>query len=258
MIRRSTGTRLAEAADKVSALANPLTRVRHVTAFPTLWRQAMTMGDKRTGVRVGPLSVDVRAPAAAVYTTLASVASQAAVDPPADDGSSIPGRDSAAPDETVRTFSTPVTLPFGLRFTARTREAVRSLPPDTLEFRHLSGPVRGLEPGLPPSLGTAAQARPSSPSGPGDRTSRTLTPSRTLGSRGGEAGVTVQRRIESPRGRVVASRRSVAPGDPLPERPAATSRARRRQPRRLVSQVSHHDCLGSESALSRHIMASER
>ena len=73
-----------------------------------------------------------------------SPASEAAVDPSTDGETSIPGSHSAAPDETVRTFSTPVTLPFGLLFNARTREAVRSLPPDALGFRHLSGPVRGL------------------------------------------------------------------------------------------------------------------
>ena len=44
----------------------------------------------------------------------------------------------------VREFATPVSLPLGITRVIRTREEIRLVPPDIIEFRHLAGPVRGM------------------------------------------------------------------------------------------------------------------
>lgn len=41
----------------------------------------------------------------------------------------------------VREFATPVSLPLGITRVIRTREEIRLVPPDIIEFRHLAGPV---------------------------------------------------------------------------------------------------------------------
>ena len=89
------------------------------------------------GLHVGPISVDVDAPAGAVYAMMTAFGDAERPDLPADP---VHGPD----DELIREFSTQVRLPFGLRRIIRTREAIRLVPPDAIEFRHLAGPVRGL------------------------------------------------------------------------------------------------------------------
>ena len=42
----------------------------------------------------------------------------------------------------VREFATPVPLPLRITSVIRTREEIRLVPPDTIEFHHLAGPVR--------------------------------------------------------------------------------------------------------------------
>ena len=44
----------------------------------------------------------------------------------------------------VREFETSVPLPFGVRRVVRTREEIRLVPPASIRFRHLAGPVRGM------------------------------------------------------------------------------------------------------------------
>jgi len=46
--------------------------------------------------------------------------------------------------EHIREFTTVVSLPLGFRRLVRTREAIRLVPPNAIQFRHLAGPVRGL------------------------------------------------------------------------------------------------------------------
>lgn len=99
--------------------------------------------DDPTSVAVGPLTVDVGFPADEVFTAMEKLARS---------GEALASEDLAAPvldgapeasQESVREYSTPIRLPLGIHFTAKTREAVRSIPPNEIQFRHLSGPVRG-------------------------------------------------------------------------------------------------------------------
>jgi hypothetical protein len=46
--------------------------------------------------------------------------------------------------EHIREFTTVVSLTLGFRRLVRTREAIRLIPPNAIQFRHLAGPVRGL------------------------------------------------------------------------------------------------------------------
>jgi hypothetical protein len=47
-------------------------------------------------------------------------------------------------DEHLREFTTVVSLPLGFRRRVRTREAIRLVPPNAIQFRHLAGPVPGM------------------------------------------------------------------------------------------------------------------
>lgn len=86
----------------------------------------------------GPVAVEVDAPAALVFQMLAAIGQGAQR---LGERAEVLERDG---DRLVADFWTPVTLPLGRTATARTREAVRLVPPDTVEFEHLDGPVRGL------------------------------------------------------------------------------------------------------------------
>lgn len=89
------------------------------------------------GPEVGPISIEVDAPAGAVYAMMAAIGDESGAD-------RRPVETVTADREVIREFSTPVSLPFGLRRTVQTREAIRLAPPDAIEFRHLAGPMRGL------------------------------------------------------------------------------------------------------------------
>ena len=95
--------------------------------------------DTGSGLAVGPVSIEVDAPAALVYQMLCAIGQ----------GSSRPGERvevvSRDGDELVCEFWSLVPLPVGRARVAHTREAVRFVPPDTVAYRHLDGPVRGLE-----------------------------------------------------------------------------------------------------------------
>jgi hypothetical protein len=94
-------------------------------------------------VTVGPLNVEVAFEAAVVFAGMEKMAASGEELQPADAADPVL---DGAPDgshESVREYSNPVRLPLGLRFTAHTREAVRSIPPNEIQFRHLGGPIRG-------------------------------------------------------------------------------------------------------------------
>jgi hypothetical protein len=89
------------------------------------------------GPGVGPISIEIDAPAGTVYAMMATIGDESGADPG-------PVRTMRADRELIREFSTLVSLPLGFRRTVQTREAIRLAPPDAIEFRHLAGPVRGL------------------------------------------------------------------------------------------------------------------
>jgi hypothetical protein len=89
-------------------------------------------------VNVGPVSARIAAPPQLVYQMLSAIGQ--------DDG-----RDGERAevlqrngDELVCDFWTSVSLPVGADRLVRTRERVTLRPPDTIEYEHLDGPVRGL------------------------------------------------------------------------------------------------------------------
>jgi hypothetical protein len=89
------------------------------------------------GSRTGPIHTDIDAPAARVFTMMSTF----------EDGSG-PGaaHDHVRLDDgvVIREFATPVSLPFGMGRVVHTREEIRLVPPNAIEFRHLAGPVRGM------------------------------------------------------------------------------------------------------------------
>lgn len=89
-------------------------------------------------VRIGPVSCAVDAPAPLVYQMLSAIGQG-----PQRDGerSEVLQRDG---NDLVCDFWTRVTLPGGLVRIVRTRERVTLRPPNTVEYEHLDGPVRGL------------------------------------------------------------------------------------------------------------------
>ncbi len=89
-------------------------------------------------VRIGPVSCAVAAPAPLVYQMLSAIGQG-----PQRDGerSEILERDG---DRLVCDFWTRVALPGGLVRVVRTRERVTLRPPDTVDYEHLDGRVRGL------------------------------------------------------------------------------------------------------------------
>jgi hypothetical protein len=90
------------------------------------------------GSRTGPIRADFGAPAASVYGMMTTFER--------DDGGAPAGTVARLDDgAVVREFETPVPLPFGLRRAVRTREEIRLVRPAAITFRHLAGPVRGME-----------------------------------------------------------------------------------------------------------------
>ena len=87
---------------------------------------------------VGPIVTEVGAPAALVFQMLGAIG-QGRQRPGA--GADVLARDG---DALICDFWTTVRLPFGGSRTVRTREAVRLVPPDRVEYEHLDGPVCGL------------------------------------------------------------------------------------------------------------------
>lgn len=90
------------------------------------------------GVTIGPVVARIAAPPQLVYQMLLAIGQG-------------DGRDGERAvviqrhgDELVRDFWTSVSLPFGVRRLVRTRECVTLRPPNTVEYEHLDGPVRGL------------------------------------------------------------------------------------------------------------------
>ena len=87
---------------------------------------------------VGPIEAEVEAPALLMYQMLAAIGQGA---PRPGEGAEIVERDG---DDLLCDFWTTVSLPLGRSRRVRTREAVRLIPPDRIEYEHLDGPVRGL------------------------------------------------------------------------------------------------------------------
>lgn len=90
------------------------------------------------GITLGPIEVDIAAPAPLVFQMLGAIG-QGARRP--GEHAEIVERDG---DTFVADFWTPVPLPFGRPRSVRTRETVRLVPPDRIEYVHIDGPVRGL------------------------------------------------------------------------------------------------------------------
>ena len=89
-------------------------------------------------MQIGPVSCAVAAPAPLVYQLLSAIGQGPQRD---DERSEVLEREG---DHLVCDFWTRVTLPGGLVRIVRTRERVTLRPPDTVEFEHLDGRVRGL------------------------------------------------------------------------------------------------------------------
>jgi hypothetical protein len=88
--------------------------------------------------RVGPVWVEIEAPASLTYQLISAIG-QGPQRP--GDGARVIARDG---NDLTCEFSTPISMPLGRSRLVRTREAVRIVPPDTVLFRHLDGPLRGL------------------------------------------------------------------------------------------------------------------
>ncbi len=89
-------------------------------------------------VTIGPVSARIGAPQPLVYQMLAAVGQGGGR---SGERTDVLQRDG---DELVCDFWTSVSLPVGTARLVRTRERVTLRPPDTVEFEHLDGPVRGL------------------------------------------------------------------------------------------------------------------
>ncbi|MBF6605672.1 MAG: hypothetical protein IVW53_08850 [Chloroflexi bacterium] len=96
------------------------------------------MNDRTTIDDVGPIVAEVSAPAALVFQMIGAIG-QGPQRP--GDRADVLARDG---DSLICDFRTTVRLPLGRRRSVRTREAVRLVPPDRVEYEHLDGPVRGL------------------------------------------------------------------------------------------------------------------
>lgn len=90
------------------------------------------------GQAIDPVVHDIAAPAGLVYELMAAIGQGPQGE---GDGASVLSRDGG---DLVCEFWTTVPIPVVGRRIIRTREAVRLLPPDSIAFRHLDGPVRGL------------------------------------------------------------------------------------------------------------------
>ncbi len=89
-------------------------------------------------LKVGPIDAEIDAPAVLLFQMLGAIG-QGAQRP--GENAEILERDG---DALVCDFWTVVSLPFGRTRSVRTREAVRLVPPDRIEYEHLDGPIRGL------------------------------------------------------------------------------------------------------------------
>ena len=89
-------------------------------------------------MEVGPVTVEIEAPAVLVYQMLAAIGQG-----PQRDGERAEILERVG-DELVCDFWTRVSLPAGRDRLVRTRERVTLIPPDRIEYEHLDGPVRGL------------------------------------------------------------------------------------------------------------------
>ncbi|PZR64903.1 MAG: hypothetical protein DLM71_00955 [Chloroflexi bacterium] len=87
---------------------------------------------------VGPIESSVDAPAALVYEMLSSMGQPRR---PNGEQSTILAREG---NRLVCEFWTLVPMPIGGGRIVRTREEVRLLPPDRVQYRHLDGPLRDL------------------------------------------------------------------------------------------------------------------
>lgn len=91
-----------------------------------------------TAFDVGPIAAEIDAPADLLFQMLAAIGQ----------GPRRPGERAEVlqrdGDDLVCDFVTTVRLPLGRARTVRTREAVRLVPPDRIEYEHLDGPIRGL------------------------------------------------------------------------------------------------------------------
>ncbi len=89
-------------------------------------------------VTVGPVSVRIAAPPQLVYQMMSAIGQGDGRD---GERAELLDRNG---DKLVCDFWTSVSLPVGADRLVRTRERVTLRPPDTVEFEHLDGPVRGL------------------------------------------------------------------------------------------------------------------
>lgn len=89
-------------------------------------------------VTVGPVSVQIDAPPELVYQMLSAIGQGDVRD---GERAEVLQRNG---DELVCDFWTSVSLPIGVDRLVRTRERVTLRPPNTVEYEHLDGPVRGL------------------------------------------------------------------------------------------------------------------
>ncbi len=96
------------------------------------------MTNRPSALEVGPIELDVAAPAELVYQMLAAIG-QGAQRP--DDRAEILERNG---DALVAAFWTRARLPLGLSRVVRTLESVAFSPPNRIDYEHLDGPVRGL------------------------------------------------------------------------------------------------------------------
>lgn len=97
------------------------------------------VSERRATVReVGPITIEIVAPAGLVYQMLSAIGQ----------GAQRPGERAEVLERDgqllVCEFRTVVSLPLGRVRSVCTREAVGLCPPDRVEYEHLNGPVRGL------------------------------------------------------------------------------------------------------------------
>jgi hypothetical protein len=104
--------------------------VCHVTASPDYGGGMI--------VTLGPITARIAAPPPLVYQMLAAIGQVGAEN---GDRAEVLSRSR---DELICDFWTTVSLPIGGDRLVRTRERVVLRPPDTVEYEHLDGPVRGL------------------------------------------------------------------------------------------------------------------
>ena len=91
----------------------------------------------KPGLRTGPIHADIDAAAAIVFTMMTTFEGD-------DHRAAVPAPAGSAAGVSIRHFETPMPLPLGIKRVIRTREEIRVRPPDAIEFRHLTGPVRGM------------------------------------------------------------------------------------------------------------------